>query len=148
METHGGLAPTSNSLQSCIYGRVMEHNISFLYINRKSLNKLVYQGRMSTGEFPGNKMLYGFNMRSLVCVAMHLNPSWNNRVGHSFQGELYPQLHRPNKTAGCNDLRGHSCRSAQVHMSRNIYTLFGVCNSDTLQGGPKKCPVPLKWNRF
>jgi hypothetical protein len=36
---------------------------------------------------PGNNIFYcnDFNLRSLVSIPMHLNPSTNNEVGHLFQ---------------------------------------------------------------
>jgi hypothetical protein len=38
---------------------------------------------------PGNNRFYcnDLNLRSLVSIAMHLNPSTNNKVGHLFQGD-------------------------------------------------------------
>jgi hypothetical protein len=40
---------------------------------------------------PGNNIFYcncnDLNLRSLVSIAMHLNPSTNNKVGHFFHGD-------------------------------------------------------------
>jgi hypothetical protein len=40
---------------------------------------------------PGNNRFCcdDLNLRSLVYIAMHLNPSTNNKVGHFFQGDIH-----------------------------------------------------------
>jgi hypothetical protein len=54
--------------------------------------KCIYAGvtgnNVPWNKCPGNNIFYfnDLNLRSLVSIAMHLNPSTNNKLGHFFQG--------------------------------------------------------------